>query len=347
LIPMTMNRNSIYFSIKSYIVWSVLWLFYFGISLQISLLWAVHNAMVITFFQAVMYYSNEYCLIPRFFKGYLNRQYFLLNLGFALALSAISAYINYRFITAMHVETPRGEHVYIFFTLFHFILYVITFWFSVSIFVMEKERQSRIEIEKLQREKIETELKFLKMQINPHFLFNALNNIYSLSYAGDKSVPDKISMLSDMLRYVLYDCKSDYISLEKEIEYIRNFIEFQQMKTEVKQNITFTIAQYDPYCQVAPMLLIPFIENGFKHSRIDKERDGFVDIRLSQDERALSFTVVNSIPPAHHPAKGATNSGIGIDNVKSRLELLYPGAFRLEVNPEDDTFTVHLQLRIQ
>jgi LytS/YehU family sensor histidine kinase len=210
--------------------------------------------------------------------------------------------------------------------------------------LLEKEKITKIEIEELKRDRAESELKFLKMQINPHFLFNALNNVYIMTYTGDKSAADKIAMLSNMLRYVLYDCKSDLISIEKEIEYINNFIEFQQLKTEKKQNITFVTPNINESSMIAPMLLIPFIENGFKHSRIEKYKDGYVNIKLSIIKDKIHFNIKNSLPEI--PVKSSSNidKGIGIENVKNRLELLYPEKYSLEIKTSGKEFQVTLEL---
>jgi LytS/YehU family sensor histidine kinase len=209
---------------------------------------------------------------------------------------------------------------------------------------MEKEKRTKIEIEELKREKAESELKFLKTQINPHFLFNALNNIYTMTYIGDKSAHEKIATLSDMLRYVLYDCESDLIPLDKEVKYISSYIEFQQLKTERKQNITFLYNKENENYMISPMLLIPFIENGFKHSGIEKDRSGFVSILLSQTKEKLLFTVKNSHSGEKMPVKPPKDRGIGIENVINRLELLYPGKYLLDVRADNHEYSIYLEL---
>lgn len=211
-------------------------------------------------------------------------------------------------------------------------------------YLIDKQEKTNIELETLKRGKAESELKFLKTQINPHFLFNALNNIYSMAYTGDKSAPEKITMLSDMLRYVLYDCESDYISLYKEVDYINSFMEFQQLKTEKRQNIRFDIGNYDENYQIAPMLLVTFVENGFKHSKIEKDKNGFVNITISQTPEKFYFFVENSIPVEAAVPTPETKRGIGIENAKNRLNLLYPKKHKLEISNSNNIYKVELEL---
>lgn len=209
---------------------------------------------------------------------------------------------------------------------------------------MDKEKITSVEIEGLKREKLESELKYLKTQINPHFFFNAMNNIYSMAYIGDKSVPEKIAMLSDMMRYVLYECESDYIPLNREIDYINNYVEFQQLKTEGEQNIHFICDNHDGNYLIAPMLLIPFVENGFKHSKIAKDKNAFVEIVIKQDEEMFSFSVTNNYSEVAPNPNCKGKSGIGIDNVRNRLHLIYPERHKLDISKNNGKHTIYLEL---
>ncbi|MGE4586709.1 MAG: sensor histidine kinase, partial [Mangrovibacterium sp.] len=209
----------------------------------------------------------------------------MLNFIFLLFSAVLATSADMLSISIAVFRPPNWEERpnIVFFPFFlHTVLCFVAFWISLARYLIEKEKKTKLEIGELRKEKAESELKFLKTQINPHFLFNALNNIYTMTYIRDNSASEKIAMLSDMLRYILYDCGSDFISLDKEIKYIRNYIEFQQLKTENKQNITFLCQAENGNYQLAPMLLIPFIENGFNHSRIEMESSAFVTIILSQ-----------------------------------------------------------------
>ena len=142
----------------------------------------------------------------------------------------------------------------------------------------------------------ESELKFLKMQINPHFLFNSLNNIYALSVTNSQKTQEGINTLSLMLRYVLYDCEQPKIQLKKELEYIRHFITLFKLKSSESYNIVLNDDTENDSLMIAPMLLVPFIENAFKHSGIEKRGESFVSIRILTKGQELEFTVENSLP---------------------------------------------------
>ena len=163
---------------------------------------------------------------------------------------------------------------------------------------------------------------------------------------GDQKAPEKILELSDMLRYVLYDCKADKVTLGKELEYIRNFIDFQQLKTEHSQNISLKIENVDESVCVAPMIIIPFIENSFKHSKIDRDDSGFINIDISQIKNKIYFNISNSIPDIPAAEWLQKNKGIGLENVKKRLNLIYPGKHSIEITNNNSVYTVKLEISV-
>ena len=197
----------------------------------------------------------------------------------------------------------------------------------------------------LQKEKLETEMKFLRSQINPHFLFNALNNIYSLSVLEPERTPDYLLKISGMLRYMLYECNADTVPLSKEVEYLRNYVDIGQLKDSRGLNIELQLPGEDSQLPVAPLLFVPFVENAFKHSRIEDVDKGWIRIQLEVGEdKQVHFRVENSLPDtagAKDPA-----SGIGLRNVRRRLELLYPERHELRVEEKEDTFCVSLKLEL-
>ena len=221
------------------------------------------------------------------------------------------------------------------------ILSSIAILFISTTYWVTKQAQKREQMEMaLKSENLDTELKLLKSQINPHFLFNALNNIYSLSYRNQKMAPDMVMKLSEMLRYVLYETNESKVTLDKEIAYINNYIDFQRLKTDNKANINIHIDIHNPELLIEPMLLIPFIENSFKHSNIDHP-DGWVSIKLTTFGKAsLLFEVSNSKPVTEFTKDNTV--GIGLENVKKRLRLLYPEKHDLTVEENQDSFTVKL-----
>lgn len=197
---------------------------------------------------------------------------------------------------------------------------------SVTFLVNERKKDER----QFMEEQMQNQLKYLRAQINPHFLFNALNCIYALSVTQDEKAPDSVLKLSEMLRYVIDDCRADQVPLQKEVNYIRNYIDFQRIRMEREPDLTFECNIQDPNHQVPPMVLQPMIENCFKHSRLVDDAKAYVHITLRQDATGLLFTTENSIPagdklPPHPSAERSDQerTGIGLDNVKQRLKMLF------------------------
>lgn len=218
-------------------------------------------------------------------------------------------------------------------------LLIILVSFVVKASELSKEKQK--EMEQLKAENLRSELKMLRSQINPHFLFNALNNIYSLSISKSERTPDIILKLSNMLRYVIYECNEGKVPINREIDYINNYIDLQKLKDEDIQNINFV---YDQSMDtINPMLLIPFVENAFKHSKIEDVEEGWINISLQlRSGRILDFKVENSISMGSH--KKDNTSGVGIENVRRRLNLLYPDKHELSFKQEPTYFKSHLKL---
>ncbi len=194
----------------------------------------------------------------------------------------------------------------------------------------------------LRNEHLLSEMKFLKSQVNPHFLFNALNNIYTLVHFKQDRAPAMLLKLSEMLRYMLYECDDEWVPLVKEINYINNYIELQQLKTEQSQNITTDFDKVEATTLIPPLLLIPYIENSFKHSRIEDVETGWVSIHLDSSDKHLHFKIANGIPLV--PIAKDETGGIGLENARRRLELLYPNKYTLKINETGQEFTIDLYI---
>jgi len=197
----------------------------------------------------------------------------------------------------------------------------------------------------LEYEKSQMELRFLKSQINPHFLFNALNNIYSMVYTHDENAAESILHLSAMLRYVTDDCLAEKVPVEKEVQYIENFLSFQKMRIGESRNVEFVQHIEQPHALIPPMILQPFIENCFKHSRIEANKEGYIRIGLTLRDNTLHLLTENSVAPQIATSKGRTG-GVGIANVKQRLELTFPGRYTLQTDQTDKQFRSELTLLV-
>jgi len=194
-----------------------------------------------------------------------------------------------------------------------------------------------------EKEKLQTELSYLKAQINPHFLFNSLNSIYALSIEKSDQAPAAIVLLSQMMRYVLDESGKEWVPLEKEIDYIRSYIALQQTRFGPTIHLDFQVTGSPASYRIAPLILIPFIENAFKHG-VNAEENSDIHIHLEIKEASLHLLVINNkvtvrLTPDSH-------SGLGIDNTKKRLLLVYPQAHWLDIHDNTHDFQVSLTLKL-
>lgn len=202
-----------------------------------------------------------------------------------------------------------------------------------------KQERKRKDMEK---EKLVSELSFLKSQVNPHFLFNSLNGIYALAMKKSDITPTAVLQLSDLMRHMLYESEKESIDLEKEIKYLENYIDLQRLRLPKDANIEFNVNGKIKGKQIEPMLFIPFIENAFKHGVVSHG----VDIRINIDikDNVLNMEVTNKISTAK--SKDSV-SGVGLTNVKKRLDLLYENNYKLDFDKANGVFVVNLKLNLK
>ena len=216
-------------------------------------------------------------------------------------------------------------------------------------YLLTKRRQ---EAEAFHEQQMQEQLKYLRAQINPHFLFNALNCIYSLTMLKDDQAPDSVLKLSEMLRYVIDDCRADHVPLTKEVHYIRNYIDFQRIRMEHEPNLSFDVQISDPQYSIPPMILQPIIENCFKHSRLVDDPGAWIHITIRQNESGLLFTCDNSKPAATSFSRQSAiigrqddeRTGIGLMNVQQRLAMLFGDACSLKVIEDDKHYKTVLHI---
>jgi sensor histidine kinase YesM len=196
--------------------------------------------------------------------------------------------------------------------------------------------------EEVEKEKLVTELSFLKSQINPHFLFNTLNNIYSLALVKSDATAGAVLKLSSIMRYVLNETKHDWVPLEKEILFINNYIDLQKVRLTDKMTIQFNVTGDVEGQQIAPLILMPLIENAFKYGVSTKQPSEIV-MNLNVDDKGINFSAKNSIHRGEN--NNNNNTSIGLQNTRRRLELLYPEKHVLSIKEEKNEFIVNLILR--
>lgn len=228
--------------------------------------------------------------------------------------------------------------------LINFLILIITVTLAsiIEVLIYAKRKEEALMHSKTQN--LETELKLLKSQINPHFLFNALNNIYALSAIDATKTQQSINHLSLMLRYVLYECERPYVTISKEIDYIKNYITLYQLKSSKNYPIETQLDISNPSLKVSPMLLIPFIENAFKHSNIESLENTYLKISLTTEENKIVFKVKNTYTASR--VKKDEVGGIGIENVKKRLNILYPSNHKFEISKDSGTFNILLEITV-
>jgi len=285
-----------------------------------------------------LFYVNAYYLFPKFFNRRIWWLYVLLSVilvGASLALKTVMLHGLFP-----EIPTTAATNRIVFAPSFGF--YVASIVYRKILNNIHRERQQKEE----RAERLATELKFLRSQINPHFLFNTLTNLVSLARKKSELLEPALIQLSDLMRYMLYDTQGRRVPLSKEITYLRNYIGLQQLRFEENIDVSTAIElppDTEPQYLIEPMLLIPFVENAFKHGTSHLEHPEII-VRLSEQQGQLVFNVRNRIAPPSVETSKDRDSGIGLANVKKRLDLLYRDAYRLDIDERDGWYEVTLKL---
>tara|TARA_R110000764_G_scaffold1503_2_gene6620 strand:+ start:159493 stop:160491 length:999 start_codon:yes stop_codon:yes gene_type:complete len=205
--------------------------------------------------------------------------------------------------------------------------------------------QKQAQIDELETTIQESELQFLRSQINPHFLFNNLNNLYSYALQESPKTPEIILEMSGVLRYMLYESKEQFVPLKKELEQLGNFIRLYKLQIEDRGEVHFDVEKIDSDFKIAPLILIVFIENAFKHSQSGQSSDIKIDISVKLKNTTLEFICENNYESGF--SLDSVAKGIGLKNVKKRLELLYPKKHILQIEEADNSYKVYLKLELE
>jgi LytS/YehU family sensor histidine kinase len=216
-------------------------------------------------------------------------------------------------------------------------------FFSVGLRVLERHSDIEKWQKELEKEKLNSELAFLKNQISPHFFFNTLNNIYSLISINQEDSQKAVLKLSKLMRYLLYESEDGNTKLSNEIEFMNNYIDLMKLRMSEKINLKITFPESYEDKSIPPLLFIPFIENAFKHGISYREKS-FIEISMTTKQDSISFRCVNSVAKTREGTDNA-HSGIGLENVSKRLNLLFPGTHDLKINRSDTEFEILLQIK--
>lgn len=303
-------------------------------------------------FQAVAVYFNLYYLFPKFLiKG----RYLPYLMSLVVTILVAAAFITGFYYLSVSLSEEDLKTLYesdnyldIFkYSAFPSILASTTLAMSIKLSKNWLEAQQRQQA--LEKEKLETELKFLKSQFNPHFLFNTINSIFVLIHKNPDRASESLAKFSELLRYQLYECNEAKIPLKHEISYLENFIELEKLRLDHHFELHFqNNIGSNANWMIAPFLLIPFVENAFKHVSQEKDQTNWINIRLELEYSTLKMQVSNSYSKLHNRQTALLDyGGIGLKNVKRRLDLLYDKNYNLQILEEEQHFLVELSLNLK
>lgn len=219
----------------------------------------------------------------------------------------------------------------------------LTVGVSVATRIMQRWASSEASRKNLETEQLKSTLAHLQYQIQPHFFFNSLNNIYSLIDISPEKAKESVHGLSKLMRYLLYEAKAERVNLSDEITFLKNYIQLMRLRLTDKVDVRYDFPELPPNLEIAPLLFIPLVENAFKHG-VSASQPSFIDIKMRIVSKQISFGVENTNFPKDDHDKGG--SGIGIENLKKRLELLYPNKYELIQKVENNIFRSELNLVI-
>jgi len=307
-----------------------------------TLFWKILASTIHLFLPfAVLVYGNWFYLVKR----YLSKQrYWGYIWRLALFLLLIALVLNFHPVLTIdqHLQA-QGETIWVIPNILS--VFTLTFWviaFTTPLYLSFNWFQQNAQLADLRNEKLETELSFLKSQINPHFFFNTLNNLYALTLENSKAAPEVILKLSDLMRYTIYDGREERVPLQQEVTFIENYLELQRIRLHKKSTISFQHNISNLQLSVPPLLFVIFLENAFKHGVETLRDNAIVDIEISENEGVVKFYVLNNYDHEERPLK----AGLGLENVKRRLKLLFGNQYKLEIVDQENTYRVYLTLNL-
>ena len=316
----------------------------------------LYQFFVHSFSAAIIFYVGYLWLVPAFFLRERKMTYAGALIGLILITYVMNSFVNEYFLhDSLAEERVRSAikklsdgdqdfhppmKVFGFYN--HVIVSVLISGFAIGLCGMEKLKKEEKKQKELEKEKLNSELAFLKNQVSPHFFFNTLNNIYSLIGIDAADAREAVLKLSKLMRYLLYESEQGLTGLNDEIAFMINYIDLMKLRLNNKVELSVSFPEKTENPGIPPLLFIPFIENAFKHG-ISYREPSFIDIKMTVDGAIVCFSARNSIGASSHPGDGQY-SGIGLENVKKRLSLLFPGKHVLKIEQTEAEFLVDLRL---
>lgn len=309
-----------------YIVRNSLWLYLFNMFLQNGLL-------------LLLIYINLLYLIPRLYETKRYRQYFtILSILTILHIASVH-FLNEYIYAKMNINEERNWRFEIPFYFFNTAQYLVI---SFLLYGLQERFRQKKQIGEMQVEKLNAEVNYLKAQINPHFLFNTLNNLYALSLEKSDKAPETILMLSKMMDYMLYETSESKVSLKKEIENLENYLGLERIRQGNQAKINFSIIGEIKEQKIVPLILLPLIENAFKHGVNQLIHGAYINIQLMISEETLELSVENN----YKTNEAHKSHGIGLINLHKQLALFYKGKHELLVQKDTHLYQAFLKLNL-
>ena len=332
------------FTRKQWVLHAVFWVMVFVMMLlagpdnNTTTLEVVRKFINLAFYMLVVYINLGY-LIPKYLSQKNFMTYCLLLLVMVAVFTPIKVlllYITYDEVDPREFLVMNQQYIFL-------LLFLIAGSSTVVKIISDWQKHQR-DRKELETQRMQSEIRFLKSQINPHFLFNTLNSLYALTLKKSDKAPEIVIKLSEMMRYMLYECNERRVPLYKEVNYIQNYLDLERLRQSGQADIQFSVEGKVMDQQIAPLIFIPFLENSFKHGLNHQLGDGYVHVMMKVLENKLLLRIVNS-KPLQAPVQAEKNSGgIGLVNVKRRLNLLYPNQYKLDIKDSDKEHIVELSL---
>ena len=318
--------------------------------LGVSILRILMNCILMTLVHMALVYGIIYYFLPRYLSKNKNQADTTPLLGIFIIMIACFNYLN--FLLTFSISTRMG-----FFTKMPDMNFIIPIWirqivfnyptvvgFALAIKLLKRWYLKQKETDQLVREKINAELQLLKAQVHPHFLFNTLNNIYSFILNGSDKAPEMIKKLSSLLHYILNDCNRKWVPLDKELSMIQDYIALEQIRYGERLNLSLHIQGSPKDKMISPLMLIPFVENSFKHGTSRMLTHPWVRLDIHIEKDFLEFKLTNNKPEYNIEPTG--KRGIGLNNVKKRLQLIYPESHSLNIVESEMSYEVFMKIAL-
>lgn len=308
-----------------------------------GILFVISSFVITTFWKLSSFYLFNLYLVPRYLEKKRIIVFTVFSSLFVLGLMPFLVHILFKIHLSVFDELVPSSNPAPTSALWGMSIMVTAFWSGLGTFfrfgsAWFRNKQLKKDLE---NKNLLSELKTLKSKLNPHLLFNTLNNIDTLIQTNPEQASDALSKLSDLLRYVIYDTENEKVTIQEEIDNIQKYIELEKIRLIYPDNVEFT-ADVKNEMEISPMIFLPFVENGFKHSNLNNPEHK-LEISISENAEGISFNCRNHI---HERNQSKKYSGIGLELARKRLELLFPDSHQLELRQVDNEYHVDLKLKI-